>query len=200
MLSLCMTEKAALAAMDRSTVALTICRKRQANFVCVRCSSSLNSAFSCGNGPGFPTVRLYRNKTHSSDRERRAGLVLSPVFSIATNSRQEVADAGDACARPYIPSAQKNHWIRLNSHVKKSSSLATCARSFLKYFFITPFACVCHNVVESYARPSGFTEVRHTHFTTSLLGRTLSHSPLVTHVTLHAVGKSLNEKQKKVFI
>lgn len=154
MLPLCMTEKAALAAMDRSTVALTICRKRQANFVCVRCSSSLNSAFSCGNGPGFPTVRLYRNKTHSSDRERRAGLVLSPVFSIATNSRQEVADAGDACARPYIPSAQLNHWIRLNSHMKKSSSLATCARSFLKYFFTVISSLLLHVFATTLSNPT----------------------------------------------
>lgn len=62
--------------------------------------------------------------------------------------------------------------------------------ALLRGDFFAPFACICHNVVESYARPSG---VRRTHFTFSL-------SPLVTHVTLHAVGKSLNEKQKKVFI
>lgn len=196
-----MTEKAALAAMDRSTVALTICRKRQANFVCVRCSSSLNSAFSCGNGPGFPTVRLYRNKTHSSDRERRAGLVLSPVFSIATNSRQEVADAGDACARPYIPSAPLDTAkFSYEEELIVGDVRAPFSKVLLHGDFIAPFACISHNIVESYARPSGFTEVRHTHFTTSSLGRTLSHSPLVTHVTLHAVGKSLNEKQKKVFI
>lgn len=122
--------------MDRSTVALTICRKRQANFVCVFVVlhllillSAVETDLVFSDGPPVP------EQTHSSDRERRAGLVLPPAFS--TNSRQEVADAGDACARPYIPSAQMNHWIRLNSHRKRSSHFFAVISSLLLHVFAT---------------------------------------------------------------
>lgn len=135
---------------------------------------------------GFPALRLYRNTIHSSARERRAGLVLPPVFSIASVKRLQTQET----LALVLTFHQLNRRTWLNSYVPSLHGSSTD--------LMAPFACICHNVVESYTRP--FRRPSHTHFTTSFLGRTLSHSLLVTHVTLHAVGKSLNEKQKKVFI
>lgn len=134
------------------------------------------------------------------------------VFSIATNKRlgQEVADA---C--PYIPSAQFD-WIRMlpDSHLLKSTLQ-------IDDFTLCSYCLCCHDVDVSYRRLLGFSPVvcacvcvnmgagfreemsrglLYRHFTTNLLGRTLTFC-LTHNITLHAVGVSLNEKrQKKVFI